>query len=138
MEIAELVKRLKDQENKGVLKKDSRFAKWSQEHMNKAESNLLSARIEYLLLTDKNIRDTSELLSKYDKFDWLIIKSFCPVKCQAFRIWSKCTGILAGVVIMHCTWDSLKPGWAVRELSLQLQLWLFYCSRVSVIPYVFH
>lgn len=76
MEISELAKRLKGQEEKGAFKKDGRYAKWSQEHMNKAESNLLSARIEYLALTDENVRKSSELFSKYDKFDWLIIKSY--------------------------------------------------------------
>ncbi len=76
MEISELVRRLKEQEQKGVFRKDARYARWSLEHMNKAEFNLLSARIEYLLLTDENMRKSSELLSKYDKFDWLIIKSY--------------------------------------------------------------
>jgi len=76
MEIRELAKRLKEQEEKGAFKKDGIYAKWSQEHMNKAEFNLLSARIEYLLLTDENVRKSSELFSNYDKFDWLIIKSY--------------------------------------------------------------
>lgn len=76
MQISELVKRLKEQEEKGLLKRDDRYADWSKEHMDKAEFNLLSARIEYLLLTDENIRNSSELFSKYNKFDWLIIKSY--------------------------------------------------------------
>lgn len=76
MEISELVKRLKEQEAKGVLRKDSRYANWSQEHMNKADFDLLSARIEYLLLTDENVRRSSELFSKYNRFDWLTIKSY--------------------------------------------------------------
>lgn len=76
MEVGELVRRLKVQEEKGAFKRNSGYARWSQEHMNKAEFNLLSARIEYLLLIDENIRKSSELFSRYNKFDWLIIKSY--------------------------------------------------------------
>ncbi len=76
MEVGELARRLKEQEGKGAFRKNSGYAKWSQEHMNKAEFNLLSARIEYLLLTDENIRKSSELFSRYSKYDWLIIKSY--------------------------------------------------------------
>lgn len=56
MEISELIIRLKEQEVKGTFRKDARYAKWSGEHMNKAEFNLLSARIEYLLLIDEKMR----------------------------------------------------------------------------------
>jgi uncharacterized protein (UPF0332 family) len=76
MEVKELVKRLKEEEKKGNLKRAIRYTNWSQEHMNKAEFNLLSARIEYLLLTNESVRKSSELFSNYDKFDWLIIKSY--------------------------------------------------------------
>jgi len=76
MEVKELVKRLEEEEKKGNIKRDVRYANWSQEHMNKAEFNLLSAQIEYLSLMDESVRKSSELFSNYNKFDWLIIKSY--------------------------------------------------------------
>lgn len=76
MEIKELIKRLREEEKRGNLKRAIRHAKWSQEHMNKAEFNLLSARIEYLSLTNESVRKSSELFSNYEKFDWLTIKSY--------------------------------------------------------------
>lgn len=76
MEIKELIKRLREEEKRGNLKIGIRHAKWSQEHMDKAEFNLLSARIEYLSLTNESVRKSSELFSNYEKFDWLTIKSY--------------------------------------------------------------
>lgn len=76
MEISELAQKLRDQEEKGVLRNSASYANWSQEHMNKADFNMLSARIEYLILTDENVRKSSELFSNYERFDWLIIKSY--------------------------------------------------------------
>lgn len=79
MEIKDLVKKLKEEENRGNIKRDLNYANWSQEHMNKSDFNLLSARIEKLVLTDEGVRKFSELFAGYNQFDWVTIKSYYAV-----------------------------------------------------------
>lgn len=135
MEITELVKRLKDEEIKGNLKRNAAYAKWSEEHMSKAEFNLLSARVEHLILTNEDIRNASELFSTYDKFDWLIIKSY-------YAIYHAALALLAEIGFKtethFATIASFELFFVRRNKLVEekfLRMFIEIMNRVGTIPY---
>lgn len=135
MEVTELAKRLKDEEAKGNLKKDTAYTNWSQEHMNKAGFNLLSARLEYLILTNEDVRSSSELFSNYDKFDWLIIKSYYAMYHAALALLAE---IGFKTETHFATIASFELFFVRRNKLIKekfLQMFIETMDRIGTIPY---